>query len=207
MLLLTSRVDEPNRVDGRPPEHIAAGPVVLRRVRLADAEAIADAVAESMEHLQQWLAWATPEMADAAEQRARILEADTLWETGTDFIFSLLRPVGHPDERLPSAGVLGAIGLHRRIGPGAIEMGYWVHAAHAGRGYATAAARALTCAALALPGVHRVEIHCDVANAASAAIPRKLGYRLDRVQEREPHAVAETGRCIIWVLEYPASSG
>src|SRR5262249_60537312 len=69
------------------------------------------------------------------------------------------------------------------------------------RGFATAAAEALTSAALGLPGVRRVEIHCDEANVASAAIPRKLGYRLDRVVAHEPEAPGESGRRMIWVRD------
>jgi RimJ/RimL family protein N-acetyltransferase len=55
--------------------------------------------------------------------------------------------------------------------------------------------------ALALPGVSRAEIHCDEANTASAAIPRRLGYRLDRIEERKPEAPGESGRLMIWVRE------
>jgi RimJ/RimL family protein N-acetyltransferase len=83
----------------------------------------------------------------------------------------------------------------------AIEIGYWTHVAHAGRGYMTAAAGSITQVAGALPDVDRVEIHTDEANLRSAAIPRKLGYRLDRVQTRRPEAPAESGRLQIWV--YP----
>ena len=75
-----------------------------------------------------------------------------------------------------------------RISPGAVELGYWVHVDFTGRGYATACARALTQAGLALSDLARVEIHTDEANAISAAIPRRLGYRLDRVDEQGwPH--------------------
>ena len=95
--------------------------------------------------------------------------------------------------------MLGGCGLHRRVGPRAIEIGYWVHADHGGRGIATALARALTGAALALPDVDRVEIHCDEANVRSAAVPRRLGYRLDRIEEDEVTAPAETGRSMVWV--------
>ncbi len=102
---------------------------------------------------------------------------------------------------LPGPDFLGAFGLHRRIGPDGIEMGYWIHADRAGRGYGTAAARALTRVALALPGVARVEIHCDAANVASAAIPRRLGYRLSHTEKRTPQAPGETGQLMIWVLE------
>jgi RimJ/RimL family protein N-acetyltransferase len=82
-----------------------------------------------------------------------------------------------------------------------------VAAGQAGRGFGTAAARAMTRVAramtrvaLALPGAHRAEIHCDQANAASAAIARKLGYRLARVERCRPGAPGESGRLMVWVM-------
>ena len=63
----------------------------------------------------------------------------------------------------------------------------------------SAAAQAVTEAAAALADVDRVEIHTDEANERSAAIPRKLGYRLDRVDLRPPQAPAESGRLQIWI--------
>ncbi len=60
---------------------------------------------------------------------------------------------------------------------GGLEIGYWVRADCVGQGLATEATRALTTEGLALPGIDRIQIHCDPANRASAAIPRKLGYR------------------------------
>jgi RimJ/RimL family protein N-acetyltransferase len=74
------------------------------------------------------------------------------------------------------------------------------------RGYATACARAQ--AGLALSGVVRVEVHTDEPNAISAAIPRRLGYRLDRVDEAGlPEAPAHSGRQQIWVMERPGPDG
>jgi len=52
--------------------------------------------------------------------------------------------------------------------------------------------------------VSRVEIHCDEANVASSAIPRKLGYRLDRVSPYPPEAPGESGRRQIWIREPPS---
>lgn len=115
------------------------------------------------------------------------------WHNGSDYEY-VLRPE-------PAGQVIGCFGLHRRVGPGAIEIGYWVHVDFTGRGYATAGTRALTQAALALPDVTRVEVHTDEANTISAAIPRRLGYRLDRVDERPPDAPAESGRLQIWVRD------
>jgi RimJ/RimL family protein N-acetyltransferase len=217
-----------------PPERVDAGPVLLRRLRPDDAEAIAEAVAASLAHLRPWMFWATAEATDPVHQRARITDAEASWEAGTDYIYSArlnetrgggaahgAETRGEEARGEETRGgqahggaccgtrcgeILGSFGLHRRSGPDSIEIGYWVHAAHAGRGYATAAARALTQVALALPGVLRVEIHCDAANVASAAIPRKLGYRLDRIEDREPQAPSETGRLMIWVLDRHAAS-
>ena len=181
-----------------PPERVDGGVLVLRRVQIEDATGIAQAVAVSLDHLRPWMPWATPEAASPRSQMTRVAEADELWETGTDFIYSLLPVTDDPAGR---ELVAGQVGLHRRAGDGAIEIGYWVAATHVRRGLGTAAARAMTPVALALPGVTRVEIHCDEANAASAAIPRKLGYRLDRISPHEPEAPGERGRRMIWVKE------
>ena len=49
-------------------------------------------------------------------------------------------------------------------------------------------------------GLGRVEIHCDEANHRSAAIPRRLGYRLDRVEDDAIAAPGESGRSMVWVF-------
>ena len=74
--------------------------------------------------------------------------------------------------------MLGGSGLHPRIGPGALEIGYWMRADAVGQGYATESTAALTRVAFEVADVERVEIHCSTENHASAAIPRKLGYSL-----------------------------
>jgi len=191
-----------------PPEQVAAGPLVLRRVHADDAGAIAVAVRASLEHLRPWMPWATPEATDLRSQLVRVAEADELWESGTGFIYVMIaRDPGPPGPdtagmvRDPDGEFVGTIGLHRRLADDAVEIGYWTVAAKTRRGYATAAARALTRVALALPGTRRVEIHCDEANTASAGVPRKLGYRLDRVEEHEKEAPGERGRRMIWVWD------
>jgi RimJ/RimL family protein N-acetyltransferase len=63
------------------------------------------------------------------------------------------------------------------VGPGAIEIGYWIRDAAAGRGFATEASRALTAVGFGLEGIERIEIHCATDNAASRRVPEKLGYQ------------------------------
>ena len=176
-----------------PAEEVRSEGLVLRRVHADDAVGIALAVGASLDYLKPWMAWATREAAERRTQLFRVAEADDLWETGSDFIYSILLP--------PGQTVIGEIGLHRRVGEGGMEIGYWVDARYAGRGLGTEAARMLTEVALGLPGVARAEIHCDEANLASAAIPRKLGYRLDRIDRHQPEAPGERGRRMVWVTE------
>ncbi len=174
-----------------PPETIKLSAGILTRIRPSDADEIASAVAASLGHLRPWMPWATEAAAQPAAQRERGLAAEAMWEAGSDFIYVL-----RPDEAGP---VIGNFGLHARVGPGALEMGYWMHAGYVRQGYAAAAAAALTEAALALPGIDRIEIHTDESNTASAAIPAKLGYRQERTDVRAPEAPSESGRLQIWV--------
>ncbi|WP_280722903.1 GNAT family N-acetyltransferase [Kitasatospora sp. MAA4] len=179
----------------RPPERLdLPGGVSLHRRAPAHAGPMNAAVTRNLEHLRPWMPWAgsAPTMEESREIAQSGWQA---WADGTDFLY-VAGLEGEPDV------IVGAFGLHGRIGPGALEIGYWVDFDHTGRGIATQAAAALTTAALELPGIHRVEIRCDESNAASAAVPRRLDYRLDRIQQDAPiTAPSETGRKLIWVKE------
>ncbi len=99
--------------------------------------------------------------------------------------------------------LVGEVALHRRPGEGSMEPGYWIAAGQEGRGYGTSASAALTSVALGLEGVRRVEIHCDAANTASAAVARRLGYRLTGSRNGARGPPAKSGRLTVWVLDKP----
>ncbi|MDQ3147381.1 MAG: GNAT family N-acetyltransferase [Actinomycetota bacterium] len=172
-----------------PPARIPAGRIVLRRWEPDNAPLLVAAVTESIEHLRPWMPW----IADEPQTVARRRQLITQWREEGEAVYGMFDEEG--------VRVLGGCGLHARIGPGALEIGYWVHVAHVRNGHATAAARALTGAAFALDGIERVEIHCDEANRASAAVPRKLGFDLVRAEDRERVAPGETGRHLVWAVE------
>ncbi len=173
-----------------PPELIDVGPVVLRRYVSGDGLALAEAVNASLEHLRPWMPWAQSP-ATVASMIDFIEHAAAAAQVGTEFQYGMFDHGG--------AGVVGGCGLHARGGPGSLDIGYWVHVDRVRHGIATASAAALTHAALAQPGIEWVEIHCDAANLASAGVPRRLGFRLARVEERSIEAPGETGRHMIWV--------
>jgi ribosomal-protein-serine acetyltransferase len=172
-----------------PPETLSHGQVSLRRWRVDDAAALLAAVIESQEHLRPWMPWADGYDENRAAEFLR--ECDVQWASGSAFAYAIM--VGDQ--------IVGSAGLHKRVGDGGLEIGYWVHSDWTGRGIATDATAALTDAALALPGVDRVAIYHDAANVASGRIPAKLGYaRLGEQPTRDlwPAAPGETGTDVVW---------
>ncbi|HXW87240.1 MAG TPA: GNAT family N-acetyltransferase [Streptosporangiaceae bacterium] len=172
----------------RPPEQMNNAAVTLRRWRPDDAQLSFRLVSESLEHLRPWMPWATDEyaLADAEDYLARC-EAD--WADGCAFQYLVLA----------GAEPAGSAGLMARIGRGGLEIGYWIHPRFVNMGIATAAAAALTDAALQLPDVDRVEIHHDVRNLASERVPVKLGYsHVDTRQSRFALAPGDSGTSKVW---------
>jgi len=176
------------RARTRPDELIEHGPVTLRRYRADDADAVFAAVTGSLDHLRPWMPWAAGyTLQSAAEYLDGSIRS---WEDGTEYNYAIL-----------AGGTLaGGVGLMARIGPGGLEIGYWVNRAYTRRGLATAAAAALVEQAFRLPGVDRVEIIHDELNVASGKIPRKLGFTEIERRPLDPPAEAGTGFGVVWRL-------
>ncbi|MHC4709408.1 MAG: GNAT family N-acetyltransferase [Planctomycetota bacterium] len=142
--------------------------LVVRCWSPADALLLQSALADSLEHLRPWMPWVAQEPEPLSRKIRRLRRFRARFDAGRDFVWGLF----DCDEKR----CLGGIGLHRRIGAGAGEIGYWVHADHTGRGLGTEAAAAVTRVGFQFERLRRVEIQCEPDNAPSAAIPRKLGY-------------------------------
>jgi ribosomal-protein-serine acetyltransferase len=162
--------------------------LTIRQWAVSDAQALSRAIAESIDHLRPWMPWVAKEPLTIAARRSMIggWEHDRM--AGKEAHYCVL----------VQGEIAGGTGLHRRIGPGGLEIGYWIHPGFLRRGLATECARLITDAAFALPGTTHVEIHHDRANVASGAVPRRLGFRLVAEVEREPEAPAETGVACWW---------
>jgi RimJ/RimL family protein N-acetyltransferase len=113
-------------------------------------------------------------------------------ERGANFIYAMFERDG--------TRLVGGVGLYDRVGPGALEIGYWVRTAAAGSGYATEASAALTGAGFTLPGVQRMEIHIDPRNAPSRRVPEKLGYSLLEIRSGDRVRDGVTGDTMVFVL-------
>jgi ribosomal-protein-serine acetyltransferase len=178
------------------PETVESDRLVLRGWRSADAEALHALVAANRDHLRPWMAWAE-EPATAEQNRSLFTGWDATRLAGGEAVYGLFL----------DGEAVGGTGLHPRLGPGGLEIGYWVAAAWTRRGLATEAAAALTTTALAYPGIDHVEIHHDRANRASAGIPRALGFTYIGDQPREPVAPSEVGYQSVWRVTAATWSG
>lgn len=178
------------------PTSIERDGLLLRTWTAADVAAMAEAVAVNTEHLRPFMAWIAHEPLSPTARAELVAGWERQRLDGGDVVFGIWR----------DGEILGGAGLHRRIGPTGLEIGYWVHCDHVGQGIATAAARCLTDLAFAVEGIDVVEIRHDVANAASRRVPEKLGFTWigEVPPNRADAAPAETGVDGLWRTTHPA---
>ena len=162
---------------------------LLRPFTFDDLDQLVEVVTDELAHLRPWMPWA--QQPPTAEAEREFLTASARnWADGTDFVYAIVR----------DGAILGGVGLHTRRGPGVLEIGYWLRAGEQGRGLVTAGTRLLAEVAASYDEVHEVVICCDEGNVRSAAVPRRLGFTLAGVEEREPLAASETGWHQIWTM-------
>jgi RimJ/RimL family protein N-acetyltransferase len=145
-------------------------------------------VLASLEHLRPWMPWAVDFSRAAHIEFLTGCERD--WAVGAAYNYAML----------VDGAIAGSAGLMARIGPGGLEIGYWVHQAYTRRGLATAASAALVGQAFTLPGIDRVQIVHDELNAPSAGVPRKLGFTEIGRLPLDHKPLAGTGVGVVWEL-------
>lgn len=177
-----------------PAERIRCGPVVLRRWGEGDAVELHKVINSCLPHLRPWMPWARDGYSLQAAQ---------------DFLASVVaswnEPTGYAYAITADGAIIGSVGLQRGQHDGGMEIGYWLHPEHTGRGIVTASTRALIEQAFALDGVDHVEIWHDAANVASSRIPQRLGFCEvgRRVPPRDPPVEGMAGVDVVWRLHRP----
>lgn len=173
------------------PETLASEVVTLRRYRPSDVAGLKQAIEASYDDLRRFLPWAQSPPTD---------ESVAEFVTPAAELFGGEHDANYAITLATDASIVGSCGLMPRIGPRALEVGYWVDSRYTGRRIATTTATLLTDAAFGLSDIDRVEIHCDEANAASAAVARNCGFRLDRIVRDATRTADASGRSMIWVV-------
>jgi ribosomal-protein-serine acetyltransferase len=179
----------------RPAEVLEGPSLVLRRVDAAYAAELSEALRASIPELRNFMDWAQddPSADEAIGEFLAICDRDWIADRAYNFHVFLA----------DSDALIGNCALMRRVGPAAIEIGYWIRSDHAGRGFATEAAAILVEAAWGIERIERIVIRHDLANGASGRVAEKLGFgEIDRVAV-EVMAEGESGVDLIRELIRP----
>ncbi|HED64318.1 MAG TPA: N-acetyltransferase [Planctomycetes bacterium] len=134
----------------------------------ADEAELTEVLNRNAAHLGPWMPWAQDLPRSASTNREFLESVAADRANDTDHGFAL--------RRADTGELVGATGLHRRVGPGGIEIGYWLDSGHTGRGLVTEAAAIATAAGFEHFGAMRMEIHVAPDNARSLRVPERLGY-------------------------------
>jgi ribosomal-protein-serine acetyltransferase len=170
-----------------PAETLEGGTVTLRRWDPAWAEELDEAINASLPQLKPFMPWANDahSLANTEEYLQRSVRE---WDAGENWNYAIA----------VAGQVVGSCGLMTRMGPGVLEIGYWVHSAHSGRGIATEAARTLAAAGLQVPGIDRLVIKHDAANPASGRVAEKAGFTEVSRYEVDRDTPSGSGVEVLW---------
>jgi len=159
----------------------------------ADARTLRACLDDNDEHLRPWI----PFMKD----EPRSLEQTTEWLRGMRAGFDLRQNYRYAVFDKAGETLLGENMLLGRVGPGAMEIGYWTDRHAIGKGIASESSCVLIRVAFEIEKVDRLEIHCDPRNGASAAIPRRLGFTHDAtLPKRFNNLDGEPCDLMVWSL-------
>lgn len=151
------------------------GSILLRPYRPKDAQAVYQAVRESLPELLPWMPWAHPDYS-IEETKAWIKSCAEMWANDTEYNFAIL------DAK--NGAYVGGCGLNQvNLAEGFANLGYWVRSSRTKQGIAIAAARLLAHFALDELELKRLEVGAATGNKASQRVAEKLGAKKVGIQE------------------------
>lgn len=167
--------------------------LILRPLRADDADALHPMYSDAAANLYG----SRPETASIAETRDLVAmrAADTDWRTWAITL--------RDDDR-----AIGTTGAYEKRQGGVSEIGYFLSPAYWHRGYATEAVAALIDLLFA-EGQRRVVADTDPDNAASIAVTKRLGFKLEATLRAEWETHLGIRDSLIWGLlrdEWPGAS-
>jgi RimJ/RimL family protein N-acetyltransferase len=150
------------------PYRIETERLVIRCYEPRDAPLLKDAVDSSLDHLRPWMPWAEDEPQTLEEKTDLLRSFRAQFDSGDNFVLGVFSA----DE----SRLIGGSGLHPRLDPGGLEIGYFVRADATRQGYITESTAALTRVGFEICQADRIEIRIEPGNEASFGVPRKLGF-------------------------------
>jgi len=146
---------------------VSDGTVLIRPYHEGDADALYEAVRESIAEVSPWLPWCHQNYS-IEESREFVSTRGKSAADGEWYSFGVFEK--------ESDKFLGGVGLNfiNRVHQMA-NLGNWVRSSSVGRGVATSATRLAASFGFAALGLHRIEIVVAVGNVASQRVAEKAG--------------------------------
>jgi ribosomal-protein-serine acetyltransferase len=165
----------------------------IRSFTRSDAEGIYAVVERNREYLREWLPWV--DRTHSAADIAHFIE----------------RVEAQEEARLgPQAAILIDNALAGSIGCHPIDwmnrgtsIGYWLDAAHQGKGVITRCCAALLNFLFFDLQLHRVEIRCATGNLRSCAIPERLGFEREGIAREAEWVSGRWLDLVVWSMLAP----
>jgi ribosomal-protein-serine acetyltransferase len=145
--------------------------IELQLLEQCRAEALFALTETNRQYLRRWLLWvdSTRSAADTSKFIASAMQQSV---DNRGFIACIWH-------RGMLCGVIGHHGMDQANR--ATSLGYWLDAAHQGKGIVTACCRAVVAHAFTELKLHRIVIRCAKGNRRSRAIPERLGFSFEGV--------------------------
>jgi RimJ/RimL family protein N-acetyltransferase len=166
--------------------------LLIRAPRSGDGVMVNAAVCDSFEKLHRWMDWAR-RIPTVAESETFSREAAARFRTREELPMYLFAK--------NDGSFVGASGLHSiDWSVPRFEIGYWLRTSCEGQGYMTEAVRGIAQFAFTSLKAVRLEIRCDAANHASAAVARRAGFSLEaRLRSHRRNMSGELTDTLIFV--------
>lgn len=154
------------------PARLDIPPLVLRPWQDNDAQALHEAVQESIASVGRWLQWCRVDYdLDAACQRIAFCKHG--WDAGEQYAFGVFDATGR---------LAGGVGLNQLDERNLrANLGYWIRTSDDGRGYAAHAARAVAACGFEKLALRRIEIVAATGNLASQRCAERIGAKREGI--------------------------
>lgn len=144
----------------------------IRPFHLMDAEELQALVVKNHAHLYPWMTWLSAQPQSLQATREFLNASVKAAREQTQFNAAIVR-----DGKIIGTTGFPIIDWQNRLA----HIGYWLDCDHTGQGIMTAAVRALVGYAFDALELNRIEIRCADRNLKSAAVPERLGFKLEGV--------------------------
>lgn len=179
------------RIEPIPLKVIRTSRLLIRPVRVSDAEIMHSAMRASFLSLREWMPWAQS-LASIRDTEVYLAHGEKLWASPPHNGVEQPLQIMDPSDRI----YYGATGIKpANLSIPSFETGYWVNTQYSNRGLITEAINALVRYMFEVLKAKRVEINCEEDNIKSAKVAQRLHF--DFEGKLKNHRLDATSRKVI----------